>query len=299
MVVWVFAAAVLHDAPSAAEDGRAGPAQARRLTFDGIVKRHPAWSPDGRVLALTHSRAHRFHLVRMAADGTGLTPLTLPEGDPAFEPAWSPGGSQIAFVHDALAGTDGQLRIHVMNADGSDAHQVVEPAQRPSQDEHPAWSPDGSRLAFTSTRDGNAELYLCDLAADGRLRRLTNDSSVDSHPSWSPNGSQLTFCSSRFGNMEICLMAADGSGVRRLTDHASLDYQPRWSPDGKWIAFTGTRSGNYDVYLVRPDGSGLHNLTRHPALDKDPAWTPDSQRITFVSVRDGRSDLYTSDIDLP
>ena len=271
------------------------PSPLQRLTTDGNFKEHPAWSPDGSLIAFTVYLKGKVGLVAMAPGAAEWKHITPLDENPEREPAWSPDGKRILFVHDSLSGTDGQLELHLMNADGSDSKRLVTPAKRPAQDEHPAWSPDGKTIAFTTTRDGNQEIYLCD-ADGGNLRRITTHKAIDSHPTWSPDGRQIAFCSARFGNMEICVMNADGSDVRRLTDHPALDYAPKWSPDGQHIAFTSTRDRNYEVYLIRPDGTGLRNLTQHPDLDKDPAWTPDSSRVTFVSNRGGRFDLYSIEI---
>lgn len=260
-----------------------------RLTSDGHFKQHPAWSPDGRQLLFTmHSKGQVGLAV---AAGGGWKSLRFDNDGPNFEPAWSPDGTRLVYVHDVLQGTDGQLQIHVMKANGSEPACFIEPAKRPAQDEHPAWSPDGKTIAFTTTRDGNQEIYLASVA-DRKLRRLTTDPGSDSHPSWSPDGKRLAFCSSRFGNVEICVMHADGADVRRLSHHAALDYAPKWSPDGNLIAFTSTRDGNYEIYVIRPDGAGLRNVSGHPSLDKDVAWQPNGQ-LTFLSNRAGRFDFYS------
>lgn len=264
-----------------------------RLTYDGHQKQHPVWSPDGKWLAFTLYHMGKVGLVQQAPGDSEWKHITPFDENPEYEPTWSADGKRIVFVHVALSGSDGQLEIHTMNADGSDSKRIVTPAKRPAQDEHPAWSPDGKSLAFTTTRDANQEIYLCD--ADGsNLRRITSHPAIDSHPTWSPDGQQIAFCSARFGNLEICVMNSDGTSVRRLTDHPAMDYQPKWSPDGHWIAFTSTRDGNYEVYLIHPDGSGLRCLSNHPGVDKDPAWHPDGMRVTFVSNRDGKFDLYSA-----
>src|SRR2546429_33952 len=87
--------------------------------------------------------------------------------------------------------------------------------------QHLAWSPDGTRIAWVSTRDKNPEIYV--VGADGKnVRRLTNDSGFDYNPQWSPDGKRLAFCSTRAGNFEIHVMNADGSDVRRLTHHPKM-----------------------------------------------------------------------------
>jgi TolB protein len=247
------------------------------------------------LLAFTIYLKGKVGVVQLTPGDKEWKHITTFDDNPEYEPSWSLDGKRIVFVHVALQGTDGQLEIHSMNADGSDSKRIVTPAKRPAQDEHPAWSPDGKTIAFTTTRDANQEIYLCD-ADGGNMRRITSHPGIDSHPTWSPDGKQIAFTSSRFGNMEICVMNADGSEIRRLTDHPAMDYQPKWSPDGKQIAFTSTRDGNYEICVIRPDGTGLKNLTQHEAVDKDPAWTPDGSHVTFVSNRDGKFDLYNCSV---
>jgi WD40 repeat protein len=97
--------------------------------------------------------------------------------------------------------------------------QVANLTAHPAEDRDPAWSPDGTRLAFASHRDGNWELYLWS-AADGSVTRLTNHPAYDGAPTWSPDGTRLAFESYRDGNLEIYLLdlAADSEPVR-LTNH--------------------------------------------------------------------------------
>jgi Tol biopolymer transport system component len=112
-----------------------------------------------------------------------------------------------------------------MDADGSNQQCLTD---NPAWDLEPYWSPDGSRIVFTSNRDGNYEIYVMD--ADGsNQQRLTDNPARDSHPSWSPDGSRIAFHSNRDGNMEIYMMDADGSNQQRLTYnyvHDEIDRQP-------------------------------------------------------------------------
>lgn len=160
--------------------------------------------------------------------------------------------------------------------------------------EEPVLSPDGSKIAFLSTRDDNVEIYL--MAADGTdLQRLTHHENEDKHVSWSPDGSQILFTSydktTRTSN--IYLINADGSEPRNLTRHASWNGLPVMSPDGQRIAFRTNRSGNWDVYVMHTDGSGVTRLTNHEAYDGAPQWSEDGTRIHFTSRRDGASASYS------
>ena len=104
----------------------------------------------------------------------------------------------------------------------------------------PAWSPDGRRIVFASTRDGDPEIYV--MNADGsRAQRLTSTPGRDAHPSWSPDGKTIAFQSPRLeGHTRIFLMDADGSNQRPLTNNRGFCGVPSWSPDGKQIAFQCT-----------------------------------------------------------
>jgi dipeptidyl aminopeptidase/acylaminoacyl peptidase len=161
-------------------------------------------------------------------------------------------------------------------------------------DLEPAWSPDGTRIAFVTFRhdprqlvfdgppgpEGSTELYVSNIDGMGQLR-LTNspgseggptqtgvdDNDGESLPSWSPDGTKIAFASNRDGNWEIYVVNADGSGSQRLTNNPATDLRPRWSPDGTKIAFQSDRDGNQEIYSMNPDGSGQTNLTHNPADD--------------------------------
>jgi TolB protein len=163
-------------------------------------------------------------------------------------------------------------------------------------EEAPAWSPDGSRIAFVSNRDGDVEIYV--MKADGSDQiRLTDSPDFDGDPAWSPDGERIAFTSLRDGNGEIYVMNADGTNPVRLTNNEAHDWGPAWSPDGSRIAFVSERDGDAEVYVMNADGTEQTNLTnfpariddeKHPDLaanEKDPAWSPDGKHIAFTSDR--------------
>lgn len=164
----------------------------------------------------------------------------------------------------------------------------------PARDEQPAWSPDDTRIAFATDRDGNFEIY--SMNADGSgLVRLTEDPAVDRHPTWSPDGEKIAFQSYRNGNVDIYVMQADGGGVTRLTTHAALDLQPAWSPDGRMIAFVSRRDGNREIYAIDVALGNLTRLTESPGDEADPAWSPSGQRIAFSLG--SSSEIHVMDAD--
>ena len=165
------------------------------------------WSPDGRTI---HSGRY---LVR--TDGSGSRwlshmPLTA---------VWSPDGRRIAFAgkpHWCRTGPrpcySSHSDIYVMNADGSGTRKLTHNAH---QNAEPAWSPDGRKIAFRSTRNGNRDIYVMNADGSGK-RNLTRNAAWDSRPSWSPDGRKIAFVSNRDGRLEAHVMNADGSGQRRL-----------------------------------------------------------------------------------
>jgi Tol biopolymer transport system component len=141
-------------------------------------------------------------------------------------------------------------------------------------------TPGTGQIAFSSSRDGNNEIYV--MNADGSSQvNLTNNAASDASPAWSPDGTRIVFSSNRDGNGEIYMMNADGSGQVDLTNDPATDRGPAWSPDGSKIAFTSNRDGNDEIYVMNIDGSSQVNLTHDPAADQAPDWFPDGAKIAF------------------
>ena len=154
----------------------------------------------------------------------------------------------------------------------------------------------GHEIVFSSTRDGNYDIYTT--SADGSIPfRLTSNPAHDAFPVWSPDGARIAFISDRDGNTEIYVMNADGSNLTRLTDNPANDGFPDWSPDGTRIAFTSDRDGAPDIYVIDLDGSNLARLTTQPAADMMVAWSPDGTKIAFASMRDGNIEIYVMNVD--
>lgn len=253
-------------------------------------------------------------------------------------PDWSPDGRRIAY--DGWDGAGGP-RIRVMDVDPATDDPAVLTA--PCADDvscygdfQPAWSPDGTRIAFVSSRpsaDGSEawgyQLYVMDALGEvGELAdaiRLTTDLPdewgdmiANSQVTWSPDGTRIAFLSTGRGSgpdsCDLWVMDPqdrDGDGfgddMQRLTFDESHncdafeDVTPQWSPNSSLIAFTSVRSGFFDIWIVNADDpADLRNVTQTPEDYEDqPSWSPDGTQIIFRSSVSGAYELYSLPVPPP
>ena len=270
-----------------------------RYTSDGLDKQRPAWSPDGRQLAFARHEAGGSHIRQyvMGVDPPSAPRRVTRRDEPEHNAVFSPDGKSLLMVLITQSGTQGNLDIAAIDVDGTGQKLVARDSGKLSHQDWPAWSPDGSRFAFSSTHEGNQEIYTA--AADGsQVIRVTQSLGIDAHPCWTPDGRRLLFATDRWGGLEIAEVRVDGTGLTRLTRSPGLDDYPACSPDGSRIAFVSNRDGQYEVYVCSADGTGPWNLSRHPLRDSYPTWRPDGSGVTFVSNREGGSEIYTQPLEL-
>ncbi len=208
-----------------------------------------------------------------------------------LSPNWSADGLNIAY--STLTGTNWTVVMTNVNTG-----QTINLTQWSGMSTSPCWSPvDPDLIAFSSTRDGNTEIYSC--RKNGKeLRRLTNNNAIDSSPTWSPDGSKIAFTSDRTGMPKIYVMNSDGTGVHRLTSNiGTYEDSPRWSPRGDRIAFVIMSDFGFDIVTANSNGEDMVMLTFGSGSNENPQWSPDGLRIVFTSTRLVGNNLFIMNWD--
>jgi TolB protein len=266
------------DVFAAARDGAV-----TRLTSERFNDEQSSWSPDG--LQVAFKRTNEIFVLRDIVTGRQVQITSDPGAENPFntQPAWSPDGRTIILRSSRQDPTRREGDIWLVNADPQDPAygELRHLLARPGDERYPAFSPDGTRIAFRGDADGldrtgDEELYVMD--ADGTdVRALTGDDAIDTGPAWSPDGTRLAFESTRDGaDNEIYVMDLASGLTTRLTDNDVHDEGPAWSPDGRLMAFTraDTVTANGDIWTMRADGSEQTPLLQTPIAEESPDWQP-------------------------
>jgi eukaryotic-like serine/threonine-protein kinase len=283
----------------------------RRLTDFGF---NPAWSPDGRQIAVnsefvSHPFARVGYSDLWAVDATtgekrlivsGRGRAERGEGD-ASQPSWSPHGYRIAYW--GLRGNTGWRDIWTIPAGGG---QPVDVTNDVATDWNPVWSPDGRLLYFGSDRGGTLNLWR--VAIDEKTGRTLGNpepallpATYVGHFSFARDGRHLAYRTQEAtGNLfRIDLDSRTeklASPPTKVLQSSMVILNLDVSPDGQWLAFR-PGFGQEDIFLVRSDGTGLRHLTDDTFRDRGPKFSPDGKRIAFYSNRGGRYDIWSIHLD--
>ncbi|MBP7443248.1 MAG: Tol-Pal system protein TolB, partial [Thauera sp.] len=215
-------------------------------------------------------------------------------------------GHRIAdFVYEKLTGLPGyfatriayviksgpNFELQVADADGMNAATALR-SREPIIS--PAWSPDGTRLAYVSFEQKKPIVYVHTLAT-GQRRVVANFKGSNSAPAWSPDGSQLAVVLTKDGQSQLYVVSADGSGVRRLAQSAGIDTEPFWGADGN-IYFTSDRGGSPQIYRIPASGGGAQRVSFDGNYNVSPRLSFDGKLLAFITRNAGRFQVAVQDL---
>jgi TolB protein len=271
-------------------------AQVRRFAHqfaDEIINKLSGGLPSiaSTQIAFVSSRNGTKEIWAMDYDGASQHALTSLHSI-ALTPRWSPDASRIAFTcfKPMNSVTSAQICMYSM-----DTGKLVSFPTFKGTNSSPSWSPDGSQIIFSSSMQGNPELYSVDTNG-GRPKRLTNSSSANTSATWNPKtGATVVFVSDRGGVPQLYSMNSDGTSVSKF-DLPDMGYviDPAWSPNGQILAFSWRRpSGNYDIYIMEAATAKIVEITRDSGRNERPSWAPDGRHIVFESTRGGSRQIWS------
>jgi len=239
-----------------------------------------AVQPNGRIEA-------RFHLLDVVKQSE-LAGQAVSASEGQFRAV----GHRIAdLIYEKLTGDKGvfSTRIAYVNREGQHFRLVVADSDGYNEQTvlsqnqpimSPAWSPDGSHLAYVSFETGHAVVYIQSLYTNQR-KLLAGFSGTNSAPAWAPDGKQLAIVLTRDGSSQIYLIRPDGSDVRRITFSGEIDTEPNFSPDGQYLLFLSDRGGSPQIYRMPVKGGPAERMTFGEGANFSPRYSPDGKGFVF------------------
>src|SRR6185437_14031414 len=193
--------------------------------------------------------------------------------------------TRIAYVTAVGTGNNSQYSLIIADSDGYNPQTVVR-SREPLLS--PAWSPDGSKLAYVSFEHGDSAIYMQDITTGAR-RLLSNQRGINGAPKFSPDGRRLAVSLSYQGNPEIYVMDLGSGSLSRITTNLAIDTEPEWTPDDANLIFTSDRSGKPQLYEVAAGGGAAQRLTFQGQYNADASISYDGNQLAMVQ---GNGNVY-------
>ncbi len=293
--------------PAPADRGVRPVSKLRQVTVSAAVDEHPAWSADGRRLAFSREVDGYFKIFDLDLETGAERQLTEGEVDD-IHPAWSPDGTALLFVRGNQANGKIQLSDPYGVHDDADIWRLELATGKlikiAGQAFHPAFSPDGQRVAFYADWAGPYRIWISDPFGRNPEQVTRDDSEQISHllPRWSPDGTKIVFQNNHWTTkFDIRVVDVATGEMRWVTDDAYTDVNPTWSADNASIYFSSYRSGGMNVWRVPVGGDGSpigppEQVTTGAGADIQPAISPVDGKLAF-SVTRGNADIWRLPVD--
>ena len=269
--------------------------QWKAIGADLVIKGDFASSGRGKtfeIYAFDVSSQQKVFAKRYSADSSDNIGLAAHQcaNDIIFQMTGEKGiaGTRIAYV----AGNSKSKELFVANSDGRGVRQLT---QDGSIILGVSWHPSGTKILYTSFKDGMAGIYLHDFAL-GERRKLAAYPGLNAAAKFSPDGNRIALVLSKDGNPEIYVSDIYGRNLRRITNHPGVDSSPCWSPNGQKLAFVSNRSRYPHIYIQDLNGGPVRRVTHDGTYNSSPSWSPQGDKIAFSSNMDGGFKICVLDL---
>jgi TolB protein len=187
-----------------------------------------------------------------------------------------------------------RFELRVADADGQGAQSIL---ISPEPIMSPAWSPDGTRMAYVSFQNKKPIVFVQNLSASRQPAPVANYRGSNSAPAWSPDGRTLAVVLTKDGASQIYLINPDGGNLRRITFSATIDTEPFFTPNGQFIYFTSDRGGSPQIYRMPAGGGEATRVTFEGDYNVSPRISPDGKTLAYIARTSGRFQLMAMDLD--